>query len=408
MMEPKEPRTANPGTLLAQWWTLGAVLADRRTTGRHGAVAWVIIDRYMQKYGSGRASLRYIEKAAGISRHTVIKACRELVEWGYFDQHVGIGTRPTEYSPKWLVVHPSTPLASGEPLCTTGGEPICTTRIASGAPVCTENYLREPADEPASRVSRNQNTHAAPTAPLSDGLSATDAGTARDPASDPFDTFFQSYPRKYQKPKARAAWDKLAPDADMAERIVDAAGRWAEHYQANPVDKKWIPAPANWLAGERFDEDLPSVYVDAKEAAIAKAKDKPKKPAVAVNDNAAPAPKRVAKHVEIDHVEIIEKASDDKVMRLYLIEPGTTDGAVDGVPAGILEIVIESPSIKKQEEGQERLQRLATACGVYDVDSVDSLDLHRFTLLSDGTFRPAPQEILDLVYVPSASDAAVR
>jgi hypothetical protein len=92
---------------------------------------------------------------------------------------------------------------------------------------------------------------------------------------DPFDRYWQAYPRKYQKPKARAAWEKLNPNGDLAERIIEAAGRWAEHYAKNSVDKKWIPAPANWLSGERYDEDLPDVYADPKEAASAKAKDKP-------------------------------------------------------------------------------------------------------------------------------------
>lgn len=71
-----------------------------------------------------------------------------------------------------------------------------------------------------------------------------------------------------------------------------AAGLWSAHYEEHPIEKKWMPAPANWLAGERYDEDLPDVYVDPKEAAIAKAKDHgpraaKKKPAVADNDDLA-------------------------------------------------------------------------------------------------------------------------
>ncbi|RRH90047.1 hypothetical protein EH240_33505 [Mesorhizobium tamadayense] len=276
MSEAKEPRTVKPGSLLSQWWTLGAIAIDSRTAGRHMTVAWVIIDRYMQSKGGSRASLRYIEKATGLSKPTVIGACRELVDWGYFTRHLGEGTRPSEYGPEWLVVNPSLPQASGQQGFTTGGQDGLTTTAASGQQGFTKDLLTSPADKPADSKVGNEDTPDTP----AHGLAAS-AGSR-----DPFDRFWQSYPRKYQKPKVRAAWDKLAPDADMAERIIDAAARWADHYQANPVDKKWIPAPANWLAGERFDEDLPSVYVDAKEAAIAKAKDKPKKPAVADNDNA--------------------------------------------------------------------------------------------------------------------------
>jgi len=144
-----------------------------------------------------------------------------------------------------------------------------------------------------------------------------------------------------------------------------------------------------WLTEERYDE------ADRKVSS--------RQPAPANDNRAAPTPKSAAKHVEIDHAEIIEKAADDRVIAFYLIEPATTDGAVEGVPAGVIEIVIESPDSRKQEAGQVRLQSLAVACGCDGIDSVDSLDFHRFTLLADGTFRPAPQEILDLVYSPEAA-----
>lgn len=240
MSEAKEPRTAKPGSLLSQWWTLGAVLADRRTTGRHGAVAWVIIDRYMQKHGSGRASLRYIEKAAGISRHTVIKACRELVEWGYFDQHLGIGTRPTEYSPKWLVVHPSTPLASGEPLCTTGGEPICTTSDFSGAPIYTESYLPKPTDKTGLGVSTE--VSAAPMAPAPRAL-----GGGPDAAG--FERCWQAYGKLGGKKASREAWAALPTGVDV-EHIIARAASWAA--SAKPGQKR-MPLE-KWLADEKYDE----------------------------------------------------------------------------------------------------------------------------------------------------------
>ena len=92
MIDTKELRSTKPGTLLSQWWTLGEIALDKRTVGRHMTVAWIIIDRYMQKHGNGRASVRYIERATGMSVHTVMKACRELVEWGFFSQHIGTGT----------------------------------------------------------------------------------------------------------------------------------------------------------------------------------------------------------------------------------------------------------------------------------------------------------------------------
>ncbi|QND51524.1 hypothetical protein HB779_06125 [Phyllobacterium sp. 628] len=117
------------------------------------------------------------------------------------------------------------------------------------------------------------------------------AGTrAPEEKKDAFNQFWQAYSRKFQKLKARAAWDKINPDTVLAARIVEKAGLWAEHYSTQDTDKRWIPAPANWLAGERWDEDLPDIYIDPKEAAIAKAKERGSNPArgtsrVAANDD---------------------------------------------------------------------------------------------------------------------------
>lgn len=263
--------------LLAQHKLLVAVIHTDWATRLDHKVAAVIIERYMRKQGNSRTSLRYLEKATGALRPNVITSTRRLLDHGVF--HVvreGMGTRPTEYGLNFQFSASgiaddtaSEDSSSGIAHDTAGGIAHDTARAASGIAHDTKNLLTSPADKPADSKVGNECTPA----PLADGLAAT-AG-ARDPESA-FGRFWQIYPRKYQKPKARAAWAKLAPSPELAERIILESGRWAEHYCEHPVDKKWIPAPANWLAGERYDEDLPEVYVDAKEAAIAKKRDKAK------------------------------------------------------------------------------------------------------------------------------------
>ncbi|SDP46819.1 hypothetical protein SAMN05428967_2254 [Phyllobacterium sp. YR620] len=281
------PRTAVPGSLLSQWWTLGDIILDRRTngSGRHVKVAWVIIDRYMQAKGNGRASVRFIEQATGLSKGIIIKACRELVDWGYMTQRIGIGTRPTEYSPNWSSVSPTSNAKTISPSVPQESNasvpPESNTTDFSVPPESNESYLPEPAYKAGLQVGSNFDTHGAPP---SAALSGAAAGT-RVPESA-FDKFWLAFPRKFQKPKARSAWDKINPSEELAGRIIEAASLWAAHYASQSTDKKWIPTPANWLTGERYDEDLPDVYTDPKEAAIAKANErKPSKPAVAANDN---------------------------------------------------------------------------------------------------------------------------
>jgi hypothetical protein len=370
---PKEPRTAKPGSLLSQWWTLGGILTDRRTTGRHAAVAWVIVDRFMQKYGKGRSSLRYIENATGMSRHTVIKACRELTEWGHVQQILGVGTRPSEYIPTWLVVHPSTPLASGEPLCTTRGEPLCTTTDSSGAPVCTESCLPEPAEEPGLKVSRNDNTPAAPTAPPVAGLEAATAGTAGVP-ENAFDRFWNAYPRKHQRRKAEPAWNKIDPSPKLAEHIIEAAAALADHHAEHGTEKKWIREPQNWLTGKGWTEDLPAIFADPKEAAIAKTKDRPTKPRAANDNQTASAaakedmlglpPRPVSRRSGR-----IEAAEVRKVGGATYLDVRLSDGTIRSICA--------EGSEREQARGQAELGQLSIVadCNIEDPDQLVGLDV---------------------------------
>lgn len=265
----KPPRTTAPASLLSQWWTLGTITADRRTTGRHAKVAWVIIDRYRQDKGNGRASVRYIARACDLSASVVAKACRELVEWGYFSQNVGIGTRPTEFTPKWATVPPVSN-AKAVDISVLQGSHACVLQDSNASDdsvllVSHESYLPYPADKAGLRVSRNE-FEAAPVAPLADGLGAAAAG----PASGGFEEFWSIWPRKHGKAAARVAYGRV--DETDHDTIAAAARAWAEHYSKHDVEKKWIPEPANWLAKERWDEDLPIIHGDSKGAAIAKAK----------------------------------------------------------------------------------------------------------------------------------------
>lgn len=278
-LDAKPQRSTTPASLLSQWWTLGTITADRRTTGRHAKVAWVIIDRYRQDFGNGRASVRYIARACDLSASIVSKACRELVEWGYFSQNVGIGTRPTEFTPNWATVPPvsntkadNISVPQGSNTCVPQGS---NANDDSVLPVSHESYLPYPADKAGLRVSRNE-FEAAPVAPLADGLVAA----AADPASGGFGEFWSIWPRKHGKPAARIAFGKV--DAGLHDTILAAARSWSEHYAKHGVEKRWIPEPANWLAKERWDEDLPIIHDDAKGAAIAKAKANANAPANSV------------------------------------------------------------------------------------------------------------------------------
>jgi hypothetical protein len=94
------------------------------------------------------------------------------------------------------------------------------------------------------------------------------ADTPRDPIVG-FDELWAVWPSKHQRPKAKDAYKKLNPDTALHAQLVSAAQGWAEHYQSNGIDKRWVPLLHNWIRDERWLEDVPAVYSDPKTAAIA-------------------------------------------------------------------------------------------------------------------------------------------
>ncbi|WP_143198160.1 hypothetical protein [Bradyrhizobium sp. AS23.2] len=244
-MSDAKQRTAKPGDLLSQWWTLGAIATDRRTSGRHMKAGWVIINSYWKKHGNGRASLRYIENATGMKRTTVVKACRELDEWGHVTRALGTGSRPSEYMPNWVTSASGAKTGTTNDSDTSGAKvgtgvvleqaPLAT---SSGAQTGTESYLPEPAYKPAS--GKVEIDPAAPTAPpLAGGLAAPAAGgTAVEERTDTpadtkptFELCWRTYDYARGKKEARAAWNALPPEVDKAA-VIKAAGAWQASWDA--------------------------------------------------------------------------------------------------------------------------------------------------------------------------------
>ena len=73
---------------------------------------------------------------------------------------------------------------------------------------------------------------------------------------------WSAYPKKAKKPLARAAYEKLAPDADLDAIIAAKAKALAHHHAEHETEMRYIKEPANWPAGEGWDEDFHVVYQD--------------------------------------------------------------------------------------------------------------------------------------------------
>ena len=75
---------------------------------------------------------------------------------------------------------------------------------------------------------------------------------------DPFSRFWKLYPRKVGKANAEKAWSKLKVDADLFERMASALAAWAGSPDWTKDGGQFIPHPATWLNGKRWNDELPA------------------------------------------------------------------------------------------------------------------------------------------------------
>lgn len=72
--------------------------------------------------------------------------------------------------------------------------------------------------------------------------------------TDRFDEFWQLYPRKKDKGKARPAWEKALKKAD-ADTILAGLRRYVDDPRTHRDGGQYIKYPASWLNAEAWDDD---------------------------------------------------------------------------------------------------------------------------------------------------------
>ena len=75
-------------------------------------------------------------------------------------------------------------------------------------------------------------------------------------AEDGFDAFWEAYPRKTNRDKARHAWEKLHPDAELQRLILAAIEEQRHSSQWTRDNGEYIPHPSTWLNGHRWEDKL--------------------------------------------------------------------------------------------------------------------------------------------------------
>lgn len=78
------------------------------------------------------------------------------------------------------------------------------------------------------------------------------------PAADGFDRFWAAYPRKTSKQDAKRAFDKLKPTEEQLQVMLSAIEKQKQSQQWQDADGRYIPHPATWLNGKRWEDELPA------------------------------------------------------------------------------------------------------------------------------------------------------
>jgi hypothetical protein len=93
-------------------------------------------------------------------------------------------------------------------------------------------------------------------------LGTTELGTTEhgSPPLRGFEDFWKSYPKKKNKGDAEKAWKALRPDDALVVRILTSVAAQAKSLDWRKDGGKWIPYPASWIRGQRWEDALDTHY----------------------------------------------------------------------------------------------------------------------------------------------------
>lgn len=70
-----------------------------------------------------------------------------------------------------------------------------------------------------------------------------------------FERFWSAYPKKTAKQQALKAWQKLKPDEELIEKMLLSLERQKRSVQWTKDNGQFIPYPATWLNGRRWEDE---------------------------------------------------------------------------------------------------------------------------------------------------------
>lgn len=92
-----------------------------------------------------------------------------------------------------------------------------------------------------------------------------------------FDEFWKVFPKQVDEDKARAQWDRLAPDVELQATIIAAVLDWRNAQQWQKEGGSLVPKPHNWLRNKGW-RNVPGIAPLPRKAAPAMEPAKPAAP----------------------------------------------------------------------------------------------------------------------------------
>lgn len=179
-------------------------------------------------------SVTTIARKCDLSEQGVLNRIKSLQKSGWLKVEHKPGCSNT------YVIHPPTPLTPQQGLPPNAVDPHPPTPLTP-----PPNAVDPNRKEPSFETSYTPTPQKPPAKPK------------RTPDESPeFLTFWQAYPRKESKPNAEKAFRKAMKLADL-DSILKGLERFKEAWKQD--DPRWIPHPATWLNGQRWN-DAPPIF----------------------------------------------------------------------------------------------------------------------------------------------------
>ena len=222
----------SPHDLLACWLLVKRASTDSRLSAGGVAVLISILDR-MNSSGAAWPSLNRIAADASVSRMTVVRSVKALVDFGYLQRESGSRVNSNRYR---LGSNTDVPTGrrSDEPTGSNTDVPgVGTNRcLEVGTPVFLKPTHKNLPIEPTQKHIRK----------------------AQAPA-DRFAEFYAVYPRHEKRPAAEKSWKRQNLDAVVGSIITDVQARLAEGGPWRGTEKRFIPLPATYLNDRRWEDE---------------------------------------------------------------------------------------------------------------------------------------------------------